>query len=860
MAQAITIDNPSDGSRQQNSSALPIDAGQNEKIVKADWVMRYSFNFNKEAGAAIFRRGDYIWLAFDEKIDFDLNQVRRNSLPYIKEVEQLSSSSGAVLVFKVSTQYTYTLTRDGTKWHLGFYVEPKKRKENLEIFAVQAISLGKTLQAKDNGASDVIGISDRSTGGLILVGTTKSEGLGNPSNRAYQGFNILETYQGYAVESFSNDIELLNQNGVFLLHGTGALPEFPINIVNKNLPSNLVTGQTLYSSRLLFQWGEWGDISALSFRDRVTVFYKRIVQDPKESLNENRLNLARFYLAHRFGNEALGVMDTIFKKSPLQKEVPEIKALYGVALYMSSKYQGALDIFKDAAIASYAEIALWEGLSLAKLSKWEEAEDKLEIGDKILSNYPPKLKVYIGLTRLEVAIETKQKELADGWLYELKNNAASLNEYDKARLNFLEALIISRLNGEKEKSVKLFDSLRTTRNRYINARARFEATLILQELGKMSIQQAIKELSSVRYGWRGDAFEANMVIELAKLYFKSKEYKDGFLTLRSGVASSNNRAQIALMSRIMEDNFKQLFFEGDANSLSPLKALALYDQFRELTPTGEVGDYIIELLSYRLLGIDLVERASELLEYQVRYRLDGPERSRVGTKLAVVYLLNKRPDLAIKTIEDTRFPGLSNDLLAERRRILAKAFVDRENYEQAQRLLVGDVSEDADFLRLEDSWHRKDWFKVADVLRRQVNRPNKNLIIEDGDKKGQVDETQARLIFNLAVALKLIDDYQGLENLRDRFHEQLQNSFYGRLFDTLTSSTSNDTDLAGSASIISQITGEEFRLFLDRYRLRMLTPSDKFLGLPNRTIIAKNLEAKKPSIEDEITAEPAKPK
>ncbi len=857
-AQAIYIENPSDGSRAQNQAVTPIDAAEDSKeVIKTDYILRYTFTFNREVGAALFRRGEYVWMVFDEKIEFDLSTVRRNSLPYVKEVEQLSSSSGSVLVFRISNQYTFALVKEGLKWRLGFYVEPKKRKENMELFAVQSVGLGKTLQVRDGNASDVIGVLDKLSGGLILIGTTRGEGFGHPSIRQYQGFVYLETYQGLAIESFTNDIELLQQAGVFLLHSSSNQYELPINIANRVAPTNLAGGQTLYSSRLLFNWTEWGEANTVPFRERMPLFFKTIYESPRESVNDARLNMAKYYLANRLGNEALGVLDTIFKSAPLNKEIPEIKALYGVALFQSAKYQSALEVFKDPAISNFAEIALWEGAALAKLSKWKDAEDKFQVSDRILTSYPSKLKGYLGLIRLESAIEQQQKDLVEGWLYELKTNVySSYNEFDRARLNFLDALYTIRLNSEKEKAVKMFDNLRITRNRYINARSRFEATLILQDLGKMSVVQAIKELSSVRYGWRGDAFESLMVIELAKLYFKSRDYKEGFLALRSGIASSNNRTQIAVMSTIMEDNFKKLFFEGEANQLAPLKALSLYDQFRELTPAGEIGDYIIESLAYRLLSIDLVERAAELLDYQVKYRLDGQERSRVGTKLAVVYLINKNPEQAIKTIEDTRFPGLANELLSERRRILAKAFIDRENFEQAQRLLVGDVTEEADLLRLEDAWHRKDWYKVADVLRRQVNRPAGISIKSGGtNEKDKADETQARLVFNLAVALKLIDDYQGLENLRDRFHEELQTSFYGRLFDTLTSSSTNDTDLAGSSSIIQQITGEEFRLFLDRYRYRMLTPSDKFLGLPNRALIAKQLDGQKPKTEEEVNVE-----
>ncbi|MFX8778105.1 hypothetical protein ABTM50_19550, partial [Acinetobacter baumannii] len=84
----------------------------------------------------------------------------------------------------------------------------------------------------------------------------------------------------------------------------------------------------------------------------------------------------------------------------------------------------------------------------------------------------------------------------------------------------------------------------------------------------------------------------------------------------------------------------------------------LFYDFRELTPAGARGDEMIRKLADRLAQVDLLGRAAELLDHQVRNRLKGEERARTAVRLAVIQLLDKRAEAALKTIQDTAGPDI----------------------------------------------------------------------------------------------------------------------------------------------------------------------------------------------------------
>ena len=100
--------------------------------------------------------------------------------------------------------------------------------------------------------------------------------------------------------------------------------------------------------------------------------------------------------------------------------------------------------------------------------------------------------------------------------------------------------------------------------------------------------------------------------------------------------------------------FAQIFLGSKGDDLPPVDALAMFYEFREFTPIGRRGDEMIRRLADRLVAVDLLDQASELLQYQVDHRLEGAARAQVAARLAMVYLTNRKPDRAIAALRTTR--------------------------------------------------------------------------------------------------------------------------------------------------------------------------------------------------------------
>ena len=170
---------------------------------------------------------------------------------------------------------------------------------------------------------------------------------------------------------------------------------------------------------------------------------------------------------------------------------------------------------------------------------------------------------------------------------------------------------------------------------------------------------------------------------LARLYTDDNRYRDSFYVMRSALAAHPNSDMTRRIQHEAATTFDALFLAGKGDALPAIDALALFYDFRELTPIGRRGDEMIRRLADRLVSVDLLDQAADLLQYQVDHRLQGAARAQVATRLAVIYLMNRKADRALATLRATRTADLANELRNQRLLLEARALSDMGRHDLA---------------------------------------------------------------------------------------------------------------------------------------------------------------------------------
>jgi hypothetical protein len=218
----------------------------------------------------------------------------------------------------------------------------------------------------------------------------------------------------------------------------------------------------------------------------------------------------------------------------------------------------------------------------------------------------------------------------------------------------------------------------------------------------------------------------------------------------------------------MAKAFKQLFLQNKVTSMRPIEALSLFYDFKELTPIGRAGDEMIRMLADRLIDVDLLDHAAELLEHQVNNRVRGAARSQVAAKLAMVHLMNRKPQLALQAIGQTRQPNLPWQVKRARDILEARSLSEIGQVDGAVDILNRLAGPEVERMKADAYWNAQQWSKAGEQLEK--------LMGSSWNSSEPLQPYQRQDVLRAAISYSLSQDAFALSRLRKKFYNKMVNS------------------------------------------------------------------------------------
>ncbi|WP_417463511.1 tetratricopeptide repeat protein [Kordiimonas sp.] len=764
------------------------------------------FPWPEEVASAAFERGGYLWLVFDQPYKFDPSGLRAGQgmiKDRIRAVELQENSDALVMRLGLKNGQSVVVERDVNDWLISLKDTPTKPRFPLEPTRQAEGVQGQQIFVPATDIGRKIDVEDPAVGDFLVVLPMLGEGRGMAQEYSYASSQLLETAQGVVVMPKSDFVDVERFRDGIAIRSAG----------NNILSATKLSRDTGLSqaardeqfSRLI-DFDAWRIGEPWEYRKiKSRLFYELSLQ-PLTDRNAARWKLARFYIAHGRAAEAIGVLERMLDEDPLLAQNSEYLAVRGVANFKQGRLEAASSDLSNKGLEAEQDAELWRVLVAEALGQYDAALEHYRRGKDVMGTYDDFDRAEIQLAVVRAALELDNLELA---LRELDLlNGLNLNDEQLAESVFQSARIAAR-QGQMDAALAQFDDLTNVPYRWIAARARYAQTTQNLKNGDITQEQAIDQLERLRFAWRGARFEAQLLDDLADLYFDTKQYELGLEVLRQGVSYFPDLARDRQMISRSAAMFRELFLEGKADVLTPISAISLYYKFRDLTPLGAEGDLMIRRLADRLVSVDLLDRAAELLEYQVRVRTEGAGRALIAANLAKIYILNEQPNKALEIMRATREPRLPEDIDATRRHVETRALIELGRYEEAEVLLEGDRSREADQLKADIYWGSKAWSKASATIRQ---------LLGDGWRRNEALDPLERLnLIRLTIALTFMEDRAGLIEMRRRYGSQMRVGDFANAFDLLT----NDQELSGRelGAIAGQIASvEKLQSFMRDYR------------------------------------------
>ena len=294
----------------------------------------------------------------------------------------------------------------------------------------------------------------------------------------------------------------------------------------------------------------------------------------------------------------------------------------------------------------------------------------------------------------------------------------------------------------------------------------------------MPRNQTIAALETLTTVWRGDSTETEGLRLLEHLYTEAGRYRDAFHVMRTALLAHPNSDLTRQIHDEAAATFDSLFLSHKGDGLPPLEALALFYDYRELTPIGPRGDEMIRRLADRLVAVDLLDQAAELLQHQVDNRLQGAARAQVATRLAAIYLMNHKPARALHALHATRTAELASQLRDQRLLLEARALSDTGRYDLALEI-IGDIKGlPAMRLRADILWAAHRWRAAAEQI---------ETLYGDRWKKFQPLSTSESIdVLRAAVGYALADETMSLARFRARYMPKMAQGPDRRAFEVVS--------------------------------------------------------------------------
>ncbi|HET7678988.1 MAG TPA: tetratricopeptide repeat protein [Xanthobacteraceae bacterium] len=734
--------------------------------------LRIKFPFEAPTPAAVFRRADTLWVVFDTQRDMDVQALDSDASGTIRSAALTRSDDAQVLRIKLERPRLASLAVEGAGWLLTISDTIETPTRPLMLTRNIASPMRSSVIIPFEEPRRLHRIADPDVGDNLLVITALGPARGFLKNQDFVEFRALASTHGVVLQPLADDLNA----------------ELSADKILVGRPAGLTLSTGGYGDTrsgvtpVVFDPQLWGFDRQANFIERQSLLLRMAAEASEQRRNAARLDLARFYLAQGLDAEAKAVLDIALSAGRLTAEDAPSLVLRSISEIRMERPDDALKDLSNPLVGNQYDAPLWRALAYTQQGKYADAREGFKNVAAAIGTLPIELQRLALQKAVQAFIEVR----------DFAGAAALLNEFEtigvprelEPRLTLLSGRLAEGL-GRTHEALTAYRTAANSSDRPAAAQARLRQIALRALLGDLSRREVISELERLAVTWRGDQTEVETLQVLARLYTEESRYRDAFYTMRSAMLAHPNSEMTRRIHDEAATTFDSLFLGGKGDGLPTIDALALFYDFRELTPIGRRGDEMIRRLSDRLVGVDLLDQAAELLQYQIDHRLQGAARVQVATRLAVIYLMNRKADRALATLRATRTADLPNELRNQRLLVEARALSDMKRHDVALEIIAHVPGREAIRLRSDILWAARRWAEAAEQL--------ELLYGTRWQEWAPLAESERADVLRAAIGFALGEDAIGLIRFREKYAAKMADGADRRAFDVITASTGDNS-------------------------------------------------------------------
>lgn len=719
------------------------------------------FHWKQDSPPAFFMRGDYAFLVFSQDATFDSTHVNQSS-DFHEDFKVLTLPKGSGVVVRLRPQVEASLSQSDQIWSLRFEfpenlaqppVEPDIATEYVSFITPDAPGrIGFKLGEK----SQILTFVDPYLGDSFVIVPTKDR---QKTERQFEDFDLIPSQRGLVLleKSDSLSLEITPENTLLVGSEKGS--------VSLSDPNDRTRPREKAPPPPVINFDKWQK-AIKTFPKLLAEVARGKFQAPDISEKEfiqGHVNLALGYLSQGFYSKSANSLEYILMREPQLDDDPTINTLRAICRVGLHQTDIAESLVREQATQGEEHALLWQGVIQLQRERYHEGLKTIVPHLSLLKQYPPDLSDIVYLLMAYGAYRIKYP----GLLFLNMINQATLTRREKELFKLLHVF----LSPPDEHGQKILETLARTA---LNERVRSEATfaLVMQKAQKEKRKKTILDLEKIRYDWRGDSLEMNIATELATLYVQEKEHQKALNLYRLIKEQFDDLPGSERIIKKGENYFCDTFL--DRTSRPQYMAIALYDRYKGLLPTGGREHDVLDHLAKDYADLDLFPQSERYLKYLIQNTNDAKKKGDFLMRLAVMHERAGEFEKTHGVIDEMRAlpqqEALSEPILLLEARLLIKEGRPKEAYD----LLEKDQGYRALLLKIDLMWADNNWTVLRQLLTDAITSP------------GAPVKDQNRFLVSLAIVLNNLEDPKALAGLRASFLTRMNQTDQKEQFDLLT--------------------------------------------------------------------------
>ncbi|KAF8818698.1 hypothetical protein [Rickettsia endosymbiont of Cardiosporidium cionae] len=646
---------------------------------------------NSDAKVAAFVRDKYLWIVLNKEDNFNIptNNVIKNSV-------RVSSESGAVFRLEINKDYKYIELIKKKSQHgsgLSIVLSLSERVSNANIMsATQLDDMNSLLvQSKNHEYNyDIVKFEDPDVGDTLNIITFAEDQYRFDKVLNLLDFRVLPSVSGVVIDG--NDVSVIfdeQYQGFIIKPAPSSYGES--YILPPGFDNTKITNLAFLDSNL--------DVSNFNNQKSSLLASAAFAKNSEERLYRHLL-LAIFFFKHSLYHESLSTL--LLLKSDLDKN----NKYYFYIRFLTAVNYSIVGIYDKAKLeysflldSTYTnnipEIKLWSEYNNILLYQHSPKIVDFASFYSIINIYPDDL-YWVMISNIA------RYYFNNNQLKSLENVIKSVREpntdYYTDFVLYWSAQLIKKKLSKYEELLKNIIIRDKSQFFVIKAKLDLLKQQVISEV--INYKDAIQLLNSIKLSWRGGDLEYDILTTLAGYYENQGDFINSLRTYQYVMKMFFNTKNLSEIDHKSKELFKKIFlFDRFTQEIDNIKFIALFYEFKDLSPIGSVGDRIVMNVIDKLIELDLLSEASNLLMHQIKYRLKGNEKIVKANQLAMLLTKLGKYEESISVLNIT---DLENIRFSEhQKRILLKAnnFLYLKKYSDMFNMLHNIYGDEANNLR-----------------------------------------------------------------------------------------------------------------------------------------------------------------